>query len=242
MLGLGTERIEEELGILFPKVQIARLDLDSTSSKHAHDEIISRFENSKIDILVGTQMVTKGLDFDRVGLVGILNADLMLNYPDFRAFERSYQLMVQVSGRAGRKDERGLVVIQTFTPGHPIIRNVILNDYQGMYKEQIAERAEFKYPPVYRMIKITVKHKHPEECEKVSLQLANSLREYLSFRVIGPDIPVISRIQNYFLRNIYIKIEKTKMAAEIKMQVSEIIKKVNALYKSARIVADVDPM
>jgi primosomal protein N' (replication factor Y) (superfamily II helicase) len=242
MVGLGTERIEEELAILFPKAQISRLDLDSTSSKHAHDEIISKFENGKIDILIGTQMVTKGLDFDRVGLVGILNADLMLNYPDFRAFERSFQLMVQVSGRAGRKDERGLVIIQTYSPAHPIIRQVISNNFKGMYNEQIAERMQFKYPPVYRLIKITVKHKNGSDCENASNQLANNLREYLHNRVIGPDIPVISRIQNYYLRNIYIKIEKSKTASEIKPRISEMIKKVNEQYKSVRIVTDVDPM
>jgi primosomal protein N' (replication factor Y) len=240
-MGFGTEKIEEELSIFFPTARIARMDLDSTRGKHAHEEIISTFENQQVDILVGTQMVTKGLDFAHVGLVGILNADNMLNFPDFRAFERSFQLMVQVSGRAGRKDERGKVIIQTSSPGHPIISNIISNDYLSMYQTQIEERTEFHYPPLYRLIRFTLKHKNADTCIAISDDLTQQFRLFLGNRVIGPDKPLISRIQNLHLRSILLKLERNAPISRIKKQLLETISKVQNKYKSVQISIDVDP-
>jgi primosomal protein N' (replication factor Y) len=241
-IGFGTEKIEEELSLIFPTMRIARMDFDSTRNKYAHEEIISSFENRRIDVLVGTQMIAKGLDFAHVGLVGILNADNMLNFPDFRAFERSFQLMVQVSGRAGRFDERGLVIIQTSSPGHPIISNVINNDYQSMYDDQIAERRQFKYPPLYRFIQLTIKHKDQEKCTQAATTLANNLTKKLGNRVIGPDKPVIGRIQNLYLRNIHLKLERNESIAGIKNFISDCIAKVQFEFKSTLIAIDVDPV
>src|SRR5690606_38505893 len=159
MKGFVTEKIEDELQIIYPDLRISRMDLDTTRAKSSYQNIIEAFDNHEIDVLIGTQMVSKGLDFDNVGLVGILNADQMLNFPDFRSFERAYQLMVQVSGRAGRKEKRGKVVIQTFNPDHWIIRQVIDNDYQTMYNQEIFERKSYSYPPFFRLIEFTFKHK-----------------------------------------------------------------------------------
>ena len=240
-MGFGTEKIEEELSIIFPSARIARMDLDSTRGKHAHEEIILSFENQQVDILVGTQMVTKGLDFANVGLVGILNADNMLNFPDFRAFERSFQLMVQVAGRAGRKDERGLVIVQTSSPGHPIISDVLKNDFQSMYQTQIEERTDFHYPPLYRLIRFTIKHKDADSCDKISETLTLQFRQFMGNRVIGPDKPLISRIQNLHLRSVLLKIERNAPLSQIKKQLLAIIANVQSMHKSAQISIDVDP-
>jgi primosomal protein N' (replication factor Y) (superfamily II helicase) len=241
-IGFGTEKIEEELSLIYPSIRVSRMDLDSTRTKHAHEDIISAFENHKVDVLVGTQMVTKGLDFANVGLVGILNADNMINFPDFRAFERSFQLMVQVAGRSGRKDERGLVIIQTSTPGHPIIKNVLDNDYLSMYNEQIAERRQFKYPPFYRFVQLTIKHRNVDSCINASNILATNLRTTMGNRVIGPDKPVVGRIQNLYLRNVFIKIERNAAVGEIKKEILGLIDKTTGIVKSLQVSIDVDPM
>jgi primosomal protein N' (replication factor Y) (superfamily II helicase) len=241
-MGFGTEQIEEELAIYFPLARIARMDMDSTRSKHSHEKIITNFENRLIDILVGTQMITKGLDFDHVGLVGILNADILFNFPDFRAFERSFQLMIQAGGRAGRQNDRGLVIIQTYTPEHPVIRNVIKNDYIEMFNTQLEERTTFKYPPVYRLIKITVKHKKNDICVNAANILARKLKSIKVDNVLGPDIPLISRIQNMHLRDIIIKIKRETAIARLKSQISEIIKSIHEEFKSVIISVDVDPV
>ena len=238
----GTEKIEEELAIFFPSAKIARMDLDSTRSKNAYEKIITDFECKKIDILVGTQMITKGFDFSDVGLAVILNADLMLNYPDFRAYERSYDLMVQVSGRAGRKAERGIVVIQTYSPGLPIIRNIINNDFIEMYNSQVEERKQFQYPPFYRLIKINVKHRKAEMCVEIASRLASGLRTELGNSVLGPDKPLIEKIQNFYIRNLMIKIERNISTVKIKQQISNGILKICKEYKSAVISIDVDPV
>ncbi|NVO08708.1 MAG: primosomal protein N' [Bacteroidales bacterium] len=242
--GFGTEKIEEELAIFFPQAKIERMDLDSTRSKFSYDRIISEFESGKIDILIGTQMVTKGLDFDRVSFVGILNADNMLNFPDFRAYERSYQLMSQVSGRAGRKNRQGLVLIQTAQPNHPIIEMVVNNDYMGMYATQLNERKAFKYPPIYRLISISLKHKNQSTLKKAADQLAYGLKEKLGNNVLGPESPPINRIQGMFIMNILIKVGRETSVSRIKGMLSYFIDylKQTQEFRALVVSPDVDPM
>jgi len=243
MLGFGTEKIEDELAILFPDKTIQRLDLDSTRSKYAYENILNDFGDGKIDMLIGTQMVTKGLDFDNVSLVGILDADQLLNRVDFRAFERSFQLMSQVAGRAGRKHKRGKVILQTGDPEHWVIRKVIEHDFKGFYASELIERKNFFYPPYYKVINITLKHKDRNTLDLAAENFASSLREIFKERVMGPDYPVVNRIQNLFLKNIMLKIEKDAPDKKIKERVQHIIDAFYSvpLYKSIRIVVDVDP-
>jgi primosomal protein N' (replication factor Y) (superfamily II helicase) len=243
MLGFGTEKIEDELAILFPDKTIQRLDLDSTRSKYAYENILNDFGDGKIDMLIGTQMVTKGLDFDNVSLVGILDADQLLNRVDFRAFERSFQLMSQVAGRAGRKHKRGKVILQTGDPEHWVIRKVIEHDYKGFYASELIERKNFFYPPFYKVINITLKHKDRNTLDLAAENFGASLREIFKERVMGPDYPVVNRIQNLFLKNIMLKIEKDAPDKKIKERVQHIIDAFYSvpLYKSIRIVVDVDP-
>ncbi|MGZ4156256.1 MAG: replication restart helicase PriA [Bacteroidia bacterium] len=244
MKGFGTEKIEEELSIFYPRAKIARMDLDTTRSKFAHQHIIQDFEEGNIDILVGTQMVTKGLDFDNVSMVGILNADSMLNFPDFRSFERSYQLMAQVSGRAGRKNKRGKVIIQSHNPDHSIIQEVIANDYLSMYTNQLIDRKNFNYPPFYRLIEITVIHKDPDLVNVAAKYLADALKHHFAKRVLGPEFPIVSRIRNLYHKNILLKIERDASVNQVKKIVSELLIKFrsNNNYKSVRVQIDVDPM
>jgi primosomal protein N' (replication factor Y) len=242
--GFGTEKIEDEIKIFFPEAKVARMDLDSTRKKNAYQNIIGDFEDGKIDILIGTQMVSKGLDFDNVSLVGILNADNMLNYPDFRAFERSYQLMAQVSGRAGRKNKQGKVIIQTSNPEHPILQFVLDNKFEEMYKAQLFERKNFKYPPFYKLIKISVRHKKQDVVHKASHQLAVNLRKIFGKRILGPEPPVISRVQNNFIQNIILKIERERSYQKAKQlldeQIMNLITQDN--YKTIHVSIDVDPV
>lgn len=244
MKGFGTEKIEEELAIFYPRAKIARMDLDTTRSKFAHQHIIQDFENGNIDILVGTQMVTKGLDFDNVSMVGILNADSMLNFPDFRSFERSYQLMAQVSGRAGRKNKRGKVIIQSQNPDHSIIQEVIANDYLSMYTNQLLDRKNFNYPPYYRLIEITVIHRDVDMVNASSKYLADALKKHFAKRVLGPEFPLVSRIRNLYHKNILLKIERDSSVVQMKKIVNELLVKfkANSDYKSVRVNIDVDPM
>ncbi len=240
----GTERVEEELKVFFPQARIERLDLDSTRRKNSHQAIIERFENQQIDILVGTQMVTKGLDFENVRLVGILNADSLLNYPDFRSFERSFQLMVQVSGRAGRKNSQGLVIIQTAHPDHPVFHYVIENDYDSFFKWQIQERKNFDYPPFSRLIKIIIKDKSEALVDTFSALLADNLRKYLQHRVLGPEYPVVKRVQNWFRKEILIKLEPRISLSKTKTlirRVTDNLRQQQDYYK-VRVIYDVDPM
>ena len=243
MLGFGTEKVEDDLAIIFPDKTIKRLDLDSTRSKNAYENILGDFENRKIDILIGTQMVSKGLDFDNVSLVGILDADMLLNRPHFRAFERAYQLMSQVAGRAGRKEKRGKVIIQTGDPDHWVIQKVINHDYVGFYNDEILERKNYFYPPFYKMIEFTLKHKDEHLLDKASMDFALSLREIFKERVLGPEFPVVRRIQNLFLKSIKLKLEKDASDKKVKERIQHLI---DAFYsvplnKSIRIVVDVDP-
>lgn len=243
MLGFGTEKIEDELAIMFPGKNVARLDLDTTRSKNAYQVIISEFENRKIDILIGTQMVTKGLDFDHVSLVGILDADMLLNRPDFRAFERSYQLMSQVAGRAGRKSKRGTVIIQTGQPEHWIIQKVMQHDYLSFYTNEIVERRNFFYPPFYKLIQITLKHRDKDVLDSASKALGIALYDVFKERVLGPEYPSINRINNLFLKQIVLKIERDASQNKVKAKIEEIIDAFYAVpvQKSVRIVIDVDP-
>lgn len=243
MKGFGTEKIEDELALLFPKASITRMDLDTTRTKSSYQNIISNFEQRKIDILVGTQMVTKGLDFDNVSVVGILNADNLLSYPDFRSFERSFQLMAQVSGRAGRKFKRGKVIIQSYRPDHEVIKYVVYNRYDLLYQNQIAERRRFKYPPIFRLIELQLQHKQEQKVTEAAYELASLLKQKLGNRVIGPEFPIVSKIKGLYLKNILIKLEKTKHTSQLKEDVKELLDYFakNAKHKSVRVIVDVDP-
>jgi primosomal protein N' (replication factor Y) (superfamily II helicase) len=242
--GFGTEQIEEELAIYFPKIKVARMDADSTRSKNAYHQLITDFEEGNIDVLVGTQMVTKGLDFNNVTLVGILNADTMLNFPDFRAFERAYQMMSQVSGRAGRKVKRGKVIIQTYDPYHRIIRQVIDHDYQGMYNNELIERKQFNYPPFHRLIHFSLKHRDKDMLNAGASEFTYQLQQKFGSRVLGPEFPVISRIKNYYHKNVLLKIEREGSISSTRKIITEIKNNFESFseYKSVRITIDVDPM
>lgn len=244
MVGIGTEKIEEEIEIhLGSQVKVQRMDLDTTRSKYAYQNIIDDFENKQIDILVGTQMITKGLDFDNVALVGILNADDMLFYPDFRAFERAYQLMSQVSGRAGRKGKRGKVIIQSYDPNHWIIQKVMYHDYEGMYKQELYERKNYQYPPFFRMIRLTVRHKEESRVDKASLKLTQKMQEKLGNRVLGPEYGSIKRIRNLYNKIITVKFERKASPGKVKEYIDECIAhfSMDDDFKSVRIKIDVDP-
>lgn len=243
MLGFGTEKIEDELSIYFPDIVIKRMDLDTTRAKNAYQNIITDFENREIDVLIGTQMVTKGLDFDNVGLVGILSADQMLNFPDFRAFERSYHLMSQVAGRAGRKKERGKVIIQAFDPNHWIIQKVMAHDYLGMYKQEVIERRNFHYPPFFRIVVLKLKHRKKDTLEFGSNVLAKKLQEVFKDRVLGPEVPPIGRVRNFYLMNIRLKFERDASPSKVKKIIKD---KIDAFltdhdFRSIRVDIDVDP-
>jgi len=243
-VGFGTEKIEDELQIFFPHAHIARLDLDSSRTRSSYEKIIAAFEEGKTDILVGTQMVTKGLNFENVRLSVALNADNMLSFPDFRAHERCYQLITQVSGRAGRAGKRGQVIIQASKPQHTILQYVVANDYAGMYFSQLAEREKFKYPPFYRLIRLTLKHKNKDLLHLAAKELAEYLTQIFGARILGPETPIISRVQNYYLENILLKIEKQASAQKAKTLLAEAIGNIRQLpaYKSLLVVADVDPV
>jgi len=243
MRGFGTEKIEEEIAGFFPDARIERLDLDATRKSKSFEKIITRFELKEADILVGTQMVSKGLDFDNVKLVGIMNADTMLNYPDFRAHERSYQLMAQVSGRAGRKNSQGKVIIQTTFKDHPVISYVINNDYLALYNMQIEERKNFSYPPFSRLIKITLKHRDKQLLDKAADYLLSHIQRSIHEKIMGPEYPLISRLHNLYLKNLLIKIEKGSTLASSKEHIlNEIrIMKENPEFRPVQYTIDVDP-
>ncbi|MBT8178113.1 MAG: primosomal protein N', partial [Eudoraea sp.] len=240
--GFGTEQVEQELKELFPEASVGRMDLDTTRGKHAYQNIISAFEDQKIDILVGTQMVTKGLDFRHVNLVGIMNADALLNFPDFRAHERSFQLLTQVAGRAGRTQKRGKVIIQTYNPFHQILKQVSTGDYEGMYKEQCYEREQFQYPPYYRIIKITLKHKDFSKLNEASAWFGQALRSAFQFPILGPEFPPIARIRNQYLKNILVKIPREYSLTKTKNGIKRIERSFNAIaqYRGVRIIYNVD--
>ncbi len=242
--GFGTERIEDELKIYLPKAKIARMDWDTVRTKNAHATIIQKFEDKKIDILVGTQMVTKGLDFDNVGIVGVLSADHLLFFPDFRATERAFHLMTQVAGRAGRKKKQGKVVIQAFNIAHPVLAEVIDNDYKKCYEREIKERREFFYPPFYRLIKVTLKHKRKDSLDKGGLFFSQIIKAKLGSRVVGPAEPGIPRVRTYYLLDIMIKLERN--ADILRKTKALLLETVQLLHKEkglsgVRVNIDVDP-
>jgi len=240
--GFGTEQIEMELASLFPEKKTGRMDQDTTRGKYGYEKIIDSFKNREIDILVGTQMLAKGLDFDNVSLVGIMNADNMLYHPDFRAFERSYQMMTQVSGRAGRSEKRGKVVIQTYNPNHNTIQQVTNNDYIGMYKEQLYDRHIFKYPPYYRLIKITLKHRDFDKLKEGAMWLYQVMSQNLDMPVLGPEEPAISRIRNEYIRTIMIKIPQNQPLGGIKKTIQKMLNSFEAVpqYRPIKTAVNVD--
>ncbi|MDX9906907.1 MAG: primosomal protein N' [Bacteroidales bacterium] len=244
MKGFGTEKVEEELGAIFPEATIRRMDLDSTRTKYAHQRLISDFEERRTDILVGTQMVTKGLDFDNVSLVGILNADNMLNFPDFRSHERSFQLMEQVSGRAGRKSKQGTVIIQSYNPQHAVIQHVVHHDYHAFYRSQLTDRHKFQYPPFNRLIILKIKHRDYNVLNKAARDLAHDLRVDLGKRILGPEYPLVSKIQNWYIKHIMVKIERGNNIAEMKKIILNRIEDTGKIpaYRQVRVVIDVDPV
>jgi primosomal protein N' (replication factor Y) len=240
--GFGTEQIELELKKLFPDFKIGRMDLDTTRGKHGYQKIIGAFEAREIDVLVGTQMLSKGLDFDNVSLVGVLNADTMLNFPDFRAHERAYQMMVQVSGRAGRSKKQGNVAIQTYNPFHQILQQVSVTNYAEMYKEQLQERWQYKYPPYYRLIKITLKHKDYNKVDSGVNWLFKALYNSFGEHVLGPTAPAVSRVRNQYIKNIVIKIPPKQNLANTKNHLTKIKNTFEAVkdFRPIRFIIDVD--
>jgi primosomal protein N' (replication factor Y) len=240
--GFGTEQIEQELISLFPKAKTGRMDQDTTRGKFGFEKIIDSFKNREIDILVGTQMLAKGLDFDNVSLVGIMNADNMLHHPDFRAFERSFQMMTQVAGRAGRSEKQGKVVIQTYNPNHNTIQQVTNHNYIGMYKEQLYDRQIYKYPPYFRIIKLTLKHREFEKLKEGSMWLYQVLSQNLGIPVLGPEEPAISRIRNEYIRTILIKIPQNMPLAGTKKTIQKMLNSFEAVaqYRAIKVIANVD--
>ena len=240
--GFGTEQIELELKELFPKYAIGRMDLDTTRGKYGYQKIIGAFEAREIDVLVGTQMLSKGLDFDNVSLVGVLNADMMLNFPDFRAHERAYQLMVQVSGRAGRSKKQGKVMIQTYNPYHQILQQVSTTDYTAMYKEQLQDRWQYHYPPYYRLVKITLKHKDYQKVDAGIIWLAKAMSNVFGEHVLGPSAPAVARIRNQYIKNVMLKIPPKQSLGKTKQELEKIKNTFQAVadFRPIRYITDVD--
>ena len=241
--GFGTEKIEDEIKIVFPRARVARMDQDTTRKKDSFNKIIRSFEERRTDILIGTQMISKGLDFENLTVVGILNAESILNYPDFRAHERGFQLMSQVSGRAGRRQKHGRVIIQTSDPDNRIVRFVLDHDYIGMFNYQSEERKLFNYPPFCRLINIIIKHKDRVKLNDFSTLLGEDLKTVFGDRVLGPEFPLIPRIQLWYIKNILIKIEKDKPLTRAKQLITEAIEKIERMKGASalRIYVDVDP-
>lgn len=241
--GYGTERIQEEIQTLFPAARTQRMDLDTTRSRLSYERILTDFRQGKTDILVGTQMVTKGLDFERVSVVGILNADTMMNIPDFRSYERAYQMMVQVAGRAGRRQARGLVVLQTRDAGHEVVRQVCRGDYEAMFRGQLDERSLFRYPPFTRLTYVYLKHKDARVVENLAAETATCMRRVFGERVLGPDTPAVGRVQQFYIRKLVLKVEKNIAPAEVRSRLRSILAYLMSkpAYKSAQIYFDVDP-
>jgi primosomal protein N' (replication factor Y) len=243
-LGYGTERIEEEVRELFPEASVARMDLDTTRSKRAYEKIIAGMENRETDVLIGTQMISKGLDFDNISIVGILNADSSLNYPDFRAHEKTFQLMTQVSGRAGRKNKQGLVLLQTAQPEHPVIGYIVNNDYESLYNMQIAERQLFRYPPFYRLISIVLKGRDEQALESAAKQFAIAMGVTFGDRILGPTKPPVSRIQSLYIRHILLKIENNASVQKVREAIRFHRRQVFDLpaNRSIFVYFDIDPL
>ena len=242
--GFGTEKIEDQIAEIFPEAKIARMDLDTTRTRNAYERLIADFSEGRTNLLIGTQMVSKGLDFDKVSVVGILNADSMLNYPDFRAYEHAFMMMAQVSGRAGRKGKRGLVILQTKNPTLPVIGQVVHNDYEGLYQSILEERRTFHYPPFFHLINVYVKHKYDKVCEQASHELCKTLRSWFGGRVLGPDKPAVARVKTMNIRKIVIKLEngidQQRVREYLKFAQQQMGK--DPRYGALQIYYDVDPL
>lgn len=242
--GFGTEKIEDQIAEIFPEAKIARMDLDTTRTRNAYERLIADFSEGRTNLLIGTQMVSKGLDFDKVSVVGILNADSMLNYPDFRAYEHAFMMMAQVSGRAGRKGKRGLVILQTKNPTLPVIGQVVHNDYAGLYQGILEERRTFHYPPFFHLINVYVKHKYDKVCEQASHEFSKTLRSWFGERVLGPDKPAVARVKTMNIRKIVIKLEngidQQKVREYLKFAQQQMGK--DPRYGALQIYYDVDPL
>jgi len=241
--GFGTEQIQQELIELFPNAKIGRMDQDTTRGKFGFEKIIDSFKNREIEILVGTQMLAKGLDFDNVSLVGIMNADNMLYHPDFRAFERSFQMMTQVSGRSGRSEKQGKVIIQTYNPDHNTIQQVVHNNYIGMYKEQLYERQIYKYPPYFKLIKLTLKHRDFDKLKEGSMWLYQVMQQNFTIPVLGPEEPPISRIRNEYIRTIMVKIPINQSSLQVtKKTIQKILNSFDLVsqYRAIKVSVNVD--
>ena len=242
--GFGTEKIEDQLMELFPDIHVARMDLDSTRSRQAYERIINDFSNHRTDVLVGTQMVTKGLDFDNVSVVGILNADAMLNVPDFRAYEQAFTMMAQVAGRAGRKHRRGLVLLQTKNPDHEIVRQLVANDVKGFYQNLMEERQAFRYPPFSRLVYVYLKHRDEQLLDTAAIEMASRLRQLFSTRVLGPDKPAVARVKTLFIRKIVLKLELSLNVVQVRQCLREVQRQLLAdkRYNALQVYYDVDPL
>ena len=242
--GYGTEKIEAEVHDIFPEARIARMDLDTTRSRQAYERIISDFSAGRTNLLIGTQMISKGLDFDKVSVVGILNADTMLNYPDFRAYEHAFMMMAQVSGRAGRKGKRGLVILQTKSPDLPLIGQVVLNDYATFYRSLIAERQQFRYPPYYRLVYVYLKHRQDAIVEAAGVEMGARLRQWFSGRVLGPDKPGISKVKSLSIRKLVLKLELGLNMSDVRKYLALAQQQMlqDKRYSSLQIYYDVDPL
>lgn len=242
-IGFGTERIEDEIQTLFPEAKVLRMDLDSTRNKSAYQDIINAFANHECDILVGTQMVTKGLHFDDVRLVAVLNADPLFNQPDFRAYERAFQMLEQVAGRAGRKGTKGEVLIQTFDPSNAVLKMTQEHDYEALFNQQLAERELFRYPPFYRMIRITMRDHSSTKIHAAATQLQSYLKQIFGSRVSAVIIPSVERVQAYYIRELTLRIEQGANMAEAKRRLKESIDYILSIssYKNCKIITDVDP-
>jgi primosomal protein N' len=242
--GYGTEKIEDEIMEVFPDARIARMDLDTTRTKNAYERLINDFSAGKTNLLIGTQMVSKGLDFDHVSVVGILDADNMLNYPDFRAYEHAFTMMAQVSGRAGRKGKQGLVILQTKNPELPVIQQVVNNSYTAFYKSQLEERTAFHYPPFFHLIYIYIKHRNNDIVESASMELGSRIREIFGNRVLGPDKPIVARVKTLHIRKIMLKLENGidyKLAKQYLRSIRDTMMK-EKRYGALTIYFDVDPL
>ena len=245
-VGYGTEKLEEELILHFPDARIGRMDFDTTRTKTGYESIIDHFEKGETDILVGTQMVTKGLDFDQVSLVGIFNADRMIHFPDFRSYERAYQLITQVSGRAGRREVQGQVVIQTSSPDHPLLLTILNHSQEKFYNDQLEDRRAHSYPPFSRLIDVTVKHVDKKVCREGAETLFKLLKNAMpGAKLLGPGEPMISKIRNQFLMSILVKIPRgsTELAAlkhALLGCIQQLLKEKE--HRSTRVVVDVDPV
>ncbi|MEZ4955335.1 MAG: helicase-related protein [Saprospiraceae bacterium] len=245
LLGFGTQKIEDELKIYLPNANIARMDYDAVRSKESLARIINDFEEKRIDILVGTQMVTKGLDFENVSIVGVLSADSLLQFPDFRSGERGFQLITQVAGRAGRKNKQGKVLVQAMNTAHPVLKEILDNDFPGFFEREIMERRSFLYPPFARLIKVTLKHKKPDVVNRGGQAFVKVLREKLGKRVLGPSVPPVGRVRGQYLLDILIKMERNpqlwKLAKDTITDATYYMQK-EAGFSTVRVNTDVDPV